>query len=78
MIGAGFEDGDKVMIQEAKEFRNGDVVLARDNDGMTVKTLISKDGKTFLKPENPKYPNIPIYPETRLLGKVIGKINQNN
>jgi repressor LexA len=76
MIGAGIENGDKVLIQEAREFKNGDVVLARDNGGTTVKTLVNKDGRIYLKPENPKYPNIPIYPETRLLGKVIGKIGK--
>jgi len=75
MTGAGIEDGDKVIIQQVKEFRNGDVVLARDNDGTTVKRLINSGGKIYLKPENPKYQNIPIYPETRLLGKVIGKIS---
>lgn len=74
MTGAGIQDGDKVIIQQAKEFKNGDVVLARDNDGTTIKRLISSDGRIYLMPENPKYQNIPIYPETRLLGKVIGKI----
>ncbi|KKQ91736.1 MAG: LexA repressor [Microgenomates group bacterium GW2011_GWC1_39_7b] len=74
MTDAGIKDGDKVIIQQAKEFRNGDVVLARDNDGTTIKRLINSNGRIYLKPENPKYQNIPIYPETRLLGKVIGKV----
>lgn len=77
MTGAGIKDGDKVIIQQAKEFRNGDVVLARDNDGTTIKRLINSEGRIYLKPENPKYQNIPIYPDTRLLGKVIGKIGTN-
>lgn len=76
MTGAGYENGDSVLIQEAKEFKNNDVVLARDNDGTTIKRLVNKDGKIYLKPENPKYTNIPIYPDTRLLGKVIGKIGK--
>ena len=74
MVGIGLQDGDKVLVQESKEFENGDIVLARDIDGRTIKTLTREDGKTYLKPENHKYQNIPIYPETRLLGKVIGKI----
>ena len=74
MIGAGLADGDKVIVQEAREFKNGDVVLARYIDGTTVKRLVHDNGKVYLKPENPKYENIPIYPETRLLGRVIGKI----
>ena len=74
MTGAGIEDGDKVLIQESREFKNGDVVLARDDDGTTIKRLVNSEGRIYLKPENSKYKNIPIYPETRLLGKVIGKI----
>lgn len=78
MIGAGYKDGDNVLVQEAKEFRNGDIVLARDNDGTTIKRLIHDNGKIYLKPENPSFNNIPIYPDTRLLGKVVGKINGNS
>lgn len=74
MVGAGYEDGDCVLVQEAKEFRNKEIVLARSNDGTTIKRLISEAGRTYLKPENSKYANIPIYPETRLLGRIIGKI----
>ncbi len=74
MVGAGYQDGDYVLVQEAKEFKHGEVVLARSNDGTTIKRLVNQDGKIYLKPENPKYNNIPIYPETRLLGKIIGKV----
>ena len=76
MIGAGYDDGDNVLVQQAKEFKNGDIVLARDNDGTTIKRLIHDDGKVYLKPENAKYGNIPIYPDTRLLGKIIGKVQE--
>lgn len=71
MIGVGINDGDIVVVREAKEFKNKDIVLARNNDETTIKTFVHKDGRAFLKPENPKYPNIPIYPDTRLIGKVI-------
>jgi len=76
MIGAGIEDGDIVLVREVKEFKNGDIVLARNDDETTIKRLVHDDGKVYLKSENPKYKNIPIYPDTRLLGKfirVIGK-----
>lgn len=76
MIGAGYDDGDNVLVQQAKEFKNGDIVLARDNDGSTIKRLIHDNGKIYLKPENQKYKNIPIYPDTRLLGKIIGKVQE--
>lgn len=76
MIGAGYDDGDTVLVQAAKEFKNGDIVLARSNDGTTIKRLIHDNGKVYLKPENSKYGNIPIYPDTRLLGKIIGKVQE--
>lgn len=77
MVGAGIEDGDIVVIREAKEFKNGDIVLARNDDETTVKRFVHDDGKIYLKPENPKYKNIPIYPETRLLGKVVGILGKS-
>ncbi len=77
MTGAGIEDGDIVVIREAKEFKNGDIVLARNDDETTVKRFVHDDGKVYLKPENPKYKNIPIYPETRLLGKLVGILGKS-
>lgn len=77
MIGASINDGDIVVIYPSKEFKNGDIVLARNNDETTVKKLVRENGRTFLKPENPKYLNIPIYPDTRLIGKVVQVIKKN-
>lgn len=77
MIGAGIEDGDIVVIREAKEFKNGDIVLARNDDETTVKRFVHDNGKVYLKPENPKHKNIPIYPETRLLGKVVSILGKS-
>lgn len=77
MTGAGIDDGDIVIVREAKEFKNRDIVLARNDDETTVKRFIHDDGKVYLKPENPKYRNIPIYPETRLLGKVVGILGKS-
>lgn len=77
MTGAGINDGDIVIISEAKEFKNGDIVLARFDGETTVKRFVHDDGKVYLKPENPKYKNIPIYPETRLLGKVTGILGKS-
>lgn len=77
MTGAGINNGDIAIIREAKEFKNGDIVLARDNDETTIKRLVNKDGRVYLKPENPNYKNIPIYPETRLLGRVVGILGKS-
>jgi len=71
MIGADIYDGDIVLVREMSEFKNGDIVLVRNDDETAIKRFIHDDGKVYLKPENPKYKNIPIYPDTRLVGKVI-------
>lgn len=75
MIGAGINDGDIVVIQyQVNEFRNGDIVLARNDDGTTIKRFVNVSGRIHLAPENPKYERIPFTPDLRLLGKVISKI----
>ena len=71
MINAGIKDGDIVVVEAATEFKSGDIVLARSDDGTTVKRLIHDDGNVYLKAENPKHKNSPIYPGTRLIGKVV-------
>lgn len=75
MVGAGLEDGDIVVVQyEVNEFRNGDIVLARNDDGTTIKRFVNVNGKIHLAPENPKYKRIPFTPDLRLMGKVVSKI----
>lgn len=72
MINAGINDGDKLLIKESKEFISGDIVLARTDDGVTVKRFIAEGGKRYLQPENPSYDRIVIIPgEVRFQGKVI-------
>ena len=72
MINAGINDGDMLLIKKSKEFKSGDIVVARSDDGTTVKRFIAEGGKRYLKPENPAYENIPIIPgEIRFEGKVI-------
>lgn len=75
MIGAGLNDGDVVVVKyEVSEFRNGDIVLARSDDGTTIKRFVNTNNKVYLAPENPKYSRIPITPDLRIIGKVISKI----
>lgn len=75
MIGAGLNDGDVVVIKhEVAEFKNGDIVLARSDEGTTIKRFVNTNNKVYLSPENPKYSRIPITPDLRIIGKVISKI----
>lgn len=73
MINAGIENEDMVLVQEQKEFISGDIVFAKIEDGSTIKRFISNDKPpyVYLKPENPKYKNIPITENMELKGKVI-------
>lgn len=72
MTGAGLNDGDIVVIQyQVNEFKNGDIVLAKNDEGTTLKRFVNVNGKIHLAPENPKYERIYFTPDLRLLGKVI-------
>jgi repressor LexA len=51
-------DGDIVVCEHGPEPRNGQVVAALIDRKNTLKTFVIKNGKPFLKAENPKYPNL--------------------
>jgi repressor LexA len=72
MLNIGIEDGDMLLVRKDKEFKSGDIVVARTDSGTTVKRFIADGGKRYLKPENPNYKNIIIIPgEVFFDGKVI-------
>ncbi|MDP2709187.1 MAG: transcriptional repressor LexA [bacterium] len=72
MINVGIDNGDMLLVKIVKEFKSGDIVLARTDAGTTVKRFIADGGKRYLKPENPNYENIPIIPgEVEFQGKII-------
>lgn len=72
MINAGINDSDILLVKKTREFRSGDIVVARSDDGTTVKRFIAEsDGRAYLKPENPAYKNMPIFENTMFDGKVI-------
>lgn len=72
MINAGIDDGDILLVKKSKEYKSGDIVVARTDDGTTVKRFIADGGKRYLQPENPEYENILIIPgEVNFEGKVI-------
>ncbi len=77
MINAGIDDGDSLLVKKTHEFHSGDIVVARSDDGTTVKRFIAEpDGRAYLKPENPVYKNIPIFEETVFDGKVISNLSK--
>lgn len=76
MIEANIYDGDAVLIKEQREYRSGDIVLARIGDDVTLKTFVAKDGKIYLKPENPTCRIIAITDDTYFLGKMIANLGK--
>ncbi len=73
MINAGIDDGDVILVKHQQEFISGDIVLAQIGDESTVKRFVSEDKPPYLylKPENPKYPNIIFTSTVEMKGKVI-------
>jgi repressor LexA len=56
-------DGDLLAVKSTKEVRNGQIVVARLGDEVTVKRLRKTSGGIELLPENPDYPTIVVNPE---------------
>jgi SOS regulatory protein LexA len=58
MTGRKFFDGDLVLLDRAATPKNQDVVAALIDQECTLKTLVIKNGRTWLKAENPAYPDL--------------------
>jgi repressor LexA len=58
MIGRHIVDGDIVVLEHGPEPRPGDVVAALIDGESTLKTFLRRNGKPYLKAENPKYPDL--------------------
>ena len=73
MVDAAILDGDYVLVRRQQTAESGDIVVALLEDEATVKTLVRKKGRVYLRPENPAYHPIPFDGEScQILGKVIG------
>ena len=65
MVDAGIYEEDLIGVSKSKNFKEGDIVVARINDEVTVKTLIEiSQTKVVLRPENQNYKDIIVNPET--------------
>ena len=58
MIGKHICDGDIALFEHGPDPRPGQIVAALIDRKNTLKTFLVKDGKPFLKGENPKYPDL--------------------
>jgi repressor LexA len=58
MIGKHICDGDIVLLEHGPDPRPGQIVAALIDRKSTLKTFVVKNGKPFLKAENPKFPDL--------------------
>jgi repressor LexA len=62
MRDAGIMDGDLLAVQATKDVKNGQIVVARLGDEVTVKRFRRNKHLIELHPENPDYPTIVVEP----------------
>jgi len=79
MIEVGITDGSIVFFRPTKDVQDGDIVVVRLDDGVTVKTFMRHGKKIVLKPENQNYEPITLEASVdnfEILGKVISVVNR--
>ncbi|MDP3826548.1 MAG: S24 family peptidase, partial [Polaromonas sp.] len=62
MRDAGIMDGDLLAVQQTKEAKNGQIVVARLGDDVTVKRFRRNKNLIELLPENPDFKTIVVEP----------------
>ena len=60
MIEAGLDDGDLLIIDKSLDPENGKIAVCFLDGEFTVKRIVIKNGKLYLKPENKNYKEIEI------------------
>ena len=77
MVGAGIQDGDRVIIKQQGTAENGEIICALIDGEATLKRFFKNNGVVTLKAENEKYaPIIVSRGEFRVVGRVIGLIRK--
>lgn len=79
MRDAGILDGDLLAVQKASDAKNGQIVVARLGDEVTVKRLRRTKAGVELLPENPDFAPIVVHPDAdfALEGIAVGLIRNN-
>ena len=67
MEGAGLSDGDLIIIDRSLNPENNKIAVCFIDGEFTVKRIIKKNKKIYLKPENTKYKQIEIKEENNLI-----------
>lgn len=79
MRDAGIMDGDLLAVQSTKEAKNGQIIVARLGDEVTVKRFNRANGMIELHPENPDYHTIVVHPGEpfEIEGRAVGLIRNS-
>jgi repressor LexA len=72
MEGAGILEGDWAIIDHGREARHGSIVAAFIDGKSTLKRFLVRQGKPYLKAENPRYPDLVPCEELMVQGVFIG------
>ena len=67
MIKAGMSDGDIIVIDRSLNPENNKIAVCFIDGEFTVKRIVKKDGKLYLKPENDDYNDITISEDNQLI-----------
>lgn len=78
MTGAGILDGDLLAVHKTSEARNGQIVVARLGDEVTVKRLHRKGARIELIAENPDYAPIVVEGPLDIEGLAVGLIRNGS
>lgn len=79
MVEDGILDGDIVIIKKQEVAKNGDIVVARVNDEVTVKRLYREGNRIVLKPANSRMRPIVVRDgegEVEVIGRVAGLLRR--
>lgn len=76
MIGAHILDGDIVILEDAKEVHNGDIVAALIDGETSLKRYVIEHGRPYLKAENPRYPDLVPARELKIQGVMVSLIRK--
>ena len=77
MINAGIADGSVVFFRKVQDVKDNDIVVARVEDGVTVKRYGRHGKKIILRPDNPLHEPIVVDPAVdsfEVIGKVVSVI----
>ena len=76
MIGKLIAPGDVVVIEPRADPKTGDVVAALIDGESTLKTFMIRNGKPYLRAENPRYPDLIPATELVIQGVVVALIRK--